>query len=1118
MDNKKSNINEEKKSKRIRDNNYLVTKILINLRLILFGARFIWISLSSVQTQSSLAKQQENNSLAISEVSSILNKNARTADSMTTIYHDGNWKAMDDIENILSNGLFEKLMINENGIRCQIISGLQSSAGVSYLYVMDMDGNIVMGTDESLIGRNPSTSSVMTQQNLNRILANCLVSVPSVGRASAQTAPEPVLVKNQYGTYYFYSIPYVYQGNAYALVTGVSSWVLDERIESLKDVSTVLSRMGVVNDGFLFAISKRDNLFLYYRNGNDFLTGQNAFKTGLQEVILDDGYQGIQTILNEKYYCTSKVLDDNTVIVAAARSRDVVSHEKYVMIGPIVGFLLVMILCLVYSAIVQNDFVRQGTVPEKFKLITESQNPVYFNKSIFVKVFPLMLLGVLAVFAISFYTQTLVEITEGVDKSTVILQEVNGRYEESVESEQIIEDYNNSRFISTARMIEFFVEENPEVLNTASDFYHSVYDKDGNRQYILDDEGNPLKSVANSVILQTICDDNRIDAIYIFDEDGHTIATSTANWFFTISHDPEDQSYAFLDVLDGKTDSYAQRSMINDLGEQSQYFGVAMHYYTSTDEDGNTVYVSRYAFEEACGAAGVSGVKTIGGITKHRAMLQIELDEELVESILLSTNTEYVLSTKMLSGGGIVMFDTSKDHICVYSPVKASIGKSAEELGVSPKAFNGNVYYGFTRTNGVSYFRYVRYTDDYFIATAIPESSMFTSRMKISLITAGVCLVMITILMLTITLTTKEEERMYEEMASEYTDDDLNSAIFNIILPSGRQASTTRAVIRWDNRHIPWNERSPEMKIGIILGWIMSIVILYSAITAWRINRVSENDEVIRYIFSGNWDRSPNIFSLSACFMLMITTIIIIEVCKIPVRLCTTLLGTRGETVGHLLLSLIKYGGTIFSLFYCMYMLGIDSANLLASAGILSLVIGLGSQSLIKDIIAGIFIVFEGEFRVGDIVTINGFRGRVTDIGLRTTKISGEGNVKIFNNSEISGVLNMTKETSVCMANLGLEYGQDFEHVEEVLARELPLLKEDNSKILDGPTSLGITEMQERRYIITVMARCSEQNIREVNRYLNKELLNIMYRNGIRVANQNSALTQVKKPDGEEKK
>ena len=323
----------------------------------------------------------------------------------------------------------------------------------------------------------------------------------------------------------------------------------------------------------------------------------------------------------------------------------------------------------------------------------------------------------------------------------------------------------------------------------------------------------------------------------------------------------------------------------------------------------------------------------------------------------------------------------------------------------------------------------------------------------------------------------------------------------------------TAVIITQWRRFLPWQrkERSPEMKLLAILGWISSIPMLYFVLSAIGINRISEEDSVIRYIFNGGWDKSPNVFALSACFMVITVTIIAIEIFKIPVRLCTSLVGTRGETIGHLLLSVVKYGGVITALFYCLYLIGIDSPNLLASAGIMSLVIGFGAQSLIKDIIAGIFIVFESEFRVGDIVTINNFRGTVTDIGLRTTKISGGGNVKIFNNSEISGVLNMTKETSVASATIGLEYGQDIDYVEEVLNRELPLLKDENKKILDGPTNLGVSELAERRFTVTVIARCSEQNVRDVNRYLNKALLQIFKRNEIKIANQGNR--SGKKPD-----
>ena len=80
----------------------------------------------------------------------------------------------------------------------------------------------------------------------------------------------------------------------------------------------------------------------------------------------------------------------------------------------------------------------------------------------------------------------------------------------------------------------------------------------------------------------------------------------------------------------------------------------------------------------------------------------------------------------------------------------------------------------------------------------------------------------------------------------------------------------------------------------------------------------------------------------------------------------------RGATIVKLLNSFIKYLLMIVALMLILNTWGVDTSTLLASAGILSLVIGLGAQSLISDIIAGIFIVFEGEYQVGDIVIIDG--------------------------------------------------------------------------------------------------------------------------------------------------
>ena len=1064
-------------------NTYFFSKVVFNLLLIVLGALFIGLFLSRLQRQAVLRNQRENSEHALQEAVQILDRNAENADELTQVYHEGNRRILYDIEMLFSNGLFDQMFDDDESVRSLIFTNIAETAGTDYLFLMSMDGRVVISTDESLSGRNPATTAHMTQENVNGILK---------GSTGEDGTIIPVRVRNQYGTYYFYSAPYTYRDTPYMLVIGQDSSVLDVQIASLRDVSAVLSRGVTINNGFLFAVDRQDQLFLYYKNGEDLLTGQNAISVGLQPEALEDGFSGTVTINGEQYACVSRQLGDSTVICAAAKMKDVLTHENYVVFWSVLGFNIVMLLCLAYAVIVRNDFVRRAVETDRIVLRKDSANPVYFDKSVFAKVFPLMCSAALVMYGISFYTQTLLEITEGIAESETALQEVTGRYEESQESRRIIQDYYNEYFLSTARIISFIIGDEPDILNEPSAYYHTVYNEKEDREYLLDDEGNRLKSVAYSSRLQELCDVNRLDAVYIFDEDGHTIATNTGDWFFTISQEEGDQSYEFLQVLDGRKDSLIQEAGTNDLDVYAQYFGAASNYYTSKDENGNTVYVSRYAYENAVNN------NTGEIINKHRSLIQIEPSSQLAQALLESTDTDTILSTSMLSGGAIVMFDNSPEHICLYSPIKASIGRAAADLGISSRAFNGVDYYGFTRVNGVNYFMYYKYSDGYYIATAIPKNSMFRSRMPVAAITAGVCFLLILILTLTVTLTNKEEEMLYETIAEDA--DGLDSPIFSIILPSGRSSVTTRAAARWDNRQIRWIERSPEQKLAVLIGFIFVLLLGYALLSAAGVIVPLEKRSMLRYILSGDWDRGLNIFAFSACALVLAAVVVFTFLFRVVVRIFTALLGTRGETIGHLLLSIIKYGGAISGFFYCLHLVGVDSNSLLASAGVLSLVIGLGAQSLIKDILAGIFIVFEGEFRVGDIVTIGGYRGTVMDIGLRTTKVrANDGNIKIFNNSDISGVLNMTKETSLAVVKISIEYGQDIDYVEAVLKRDLPDLRAKNQKILSGPDYMGVTDLDDSGIRIGVLARCTERDIKGVIRYLNKELLQIFYRNGINV-------------------
>ena len=197
----------------------------------------------------------------------------------------------------------------------------------------------------------------------------------------------------------------------------------------------------------------------------------------------------------------------------------------------------------------------------------------------------------------------------------------------------------------------------------------------------------------------------------------------------------------------------------------------------------------------------------------------------------------------------------------------------------------------------------------------------------------------------------------------------------------------------------------------------------------------------------------------------------------------------RGQTIFKLLNSFLKYISAIVALLAILGVWGVDTATLIASAGILGLVIGLGAQSLIADIIAGIFIVFEGDFQVGDIIVIDGWRGTVEEIGIRTTKIIDAGcNRRIINNSDIRALINQTQELSVAKCIVGVEYGDKLEHIEEIIKSNLSVIGKNIPAIADGPFYKGVSALNTSSVDLLFTAKCKEEDIYQVQRDMNREI------------------------------
>ena len=200
-------------------------------------------------------------------------------------------------------------------------------------------------------------------------------------------------------------------------------------------------------------------------------------------------------------------------------------------------------------------------------------------------------------------------------------------------------------------------------------------------------------------------------------------------------------------------------------------------------------------------------------------------------------------------------------------------------------------------------------------------------------------------------------------------------------------------------------------------------------------------------------------------------------------------------TVFILVINFLKWVVVIGAVFMCLSACGLRSEFSAAGAGIVALIIGLGSQSLVADILAGIFIVFEGDYQVGDIVILDGWRGEIQAIGVRTTKLmDAGGNIKIVNNSDIRSIINQTKELSLAKVYVSTRYEDRIENIEAVIADNLETIKEHIPAIVEGPFYKGVAELGESSVDLLFIAKCKETDIYQVQRDLNREI-KIMFDN-----------------------
>ena len=209
----------------------------------------------------------------------------------------------------------------------------------------------------------------------------------------------------------------------------------------------------------------------------------------------------------------------------------------------------------------------------------------------------------------------------------------------------------------------------------------------------------------------------------------------------------------------------------------------------------------------------------------------------------------------------------------------------------------------------------------------------------------------------------------------------------------------------------------------------------------------------------------------------------------------------KKKTIINLIDNVAKVIIILVALLSILEIYGFDTKAFIASFGVVGLVVGLALQDLLKDFIVGISIIFEGQYSIGDWVSINGFKGEVLPSNLRTTKLRAyTGEIKIISNRNISELTNYSTGSANLVIDIDVAYESDIKKVKEVLDKLCISMKEKYKlKTFD---CLGVQELSSSSIKFRLVAKTSYLEQFNLDRDIKKEIVLEFAKNNITIPYQ----------------
>ncbi len=593
--------------------------------------------------------------------------------------------------------------------------------------------------------------------------------------------------------------------------------------------------------------------------------------------------------------------------------------------------------------------------------------------------------------------------------------------------------------------------------------------------------------------------------IYVFDKEGKVSVTNSPYDHFSISENPEDQSYAFRPLLAGRDHVIQDVRKDEADGENMQYIGVALR-----DEN-----------DLADG------------------FVQIAIDPTLRSHLIDPINVKAVLDN-MVIGLPDYAFAIDKESLnIVDSTGLIYTGVNVADLGISEEDVRGE-FNGIFTFNGITYYSGLSEAEDVYLMPMVRGTNdnsavVIAGQHAVCTLIAVLLIAFLAILRYGGILICKEAEDAANEGVTEETvnlddivlEDNEEPGVFGRLKGILKVQEKYGFESRWMKQStIPKDEQTPEMRTGriiyrILLVFSILVVLGEFVLINFGVNYKSLNG--MSYILLGNWDEGVNLFSISYCLFLLCALYVFKELINRILYHIAKISDLRKETILILLRNALKYGCALIFLYLGLAKFGVDTKTLWASAGVLSLMIGFGAKDLVNDIIAGIFIIFEGTFKIGDFITVGSWRGTVMEIGIRSTKVAFFSDVKIFNNSSLKDIVRYG-EVGTEVMTFPISYETDILEVEKMLEVELPRMREKLPGIIKGPTYEGVASFEDSSVLLRVKysayayARMQTKRaiLREIKLLFDKYKINIPFNHIVVMKYEDEPNTYIYEPLEEE--